>query len=292
MRARLRSARRRSLLGLLFIVPTAPAAAWSASGHVTICEIAWQRLTPAAKRMVLRIRAEARIEGTFAGSCAWPDEARSSTHRSTYEYHYVNAPSDAPGLDLARDCPAYDCVLVAIRRYASYVAAEAASERERTRRSEALAFLGHFVGDLHQPLHVYAPDRGGNDLDVTWFGERTNLHRVWDHHALERAGIGGMGDGRRLAREIEPSAVAAWGPIDVLGWADESLRLARERAYSDVPGHRRLDEDYFRSVEPAIRLRLQQAGARLASLLDALATGSLDPSALLTRRTTPEPADR
>lgn len=287
----LRSARRSLPLGLLLVALPAAAAAWSGDGHVTICEIAWQRLTPAAKRLVLSIRTEAGIEGTFAGSCAWPDEARSSTHRSTYEYHFVNAQAAASGVALDRDCPAYDCVLVAIRRYASYVAGAPTNERERTRRAEALAFLGHFVGDLHQPLHVYATDRGGNELVVTWFGERTNLHRVWDHHALERAGIGGMSDGRRLAGEIEPTAAASWERIDVLGWADESLRLAGERAY-DLPPHRRLDEPYFRSILPSIRLRLKQAGTRLASLLDALATGSLDPTQLLADRAAPNPLQR
>lgn len=246
---------------------------------MVVCEIAWQRLTPAAKALILRIRGEAGMTGTFAGSCAWPDEARRSTHRSTYEYHYINPEPGADSVDLYRDCPAYDCILVALRRYALYVASEPTGDRERIRRGEALAFLGHFVGDLHQPLHVFARDRGGNDFAVTWFGESTNLHRVWDHLILERAGIAGMPAGQRLARAIDPDLAASWMPIDILGWADESLRLARERAY-DVPADGRLAESDYQKILPTVTLRLQQAGVRLAALLDALASGKADAKAL------------
>jgi hypothetical protein len=275
-----RPATRGSLLWLLLLalVPSA-SAGWSGAGHLAICEITWQRLSPAAKDLVRQIRAEGGAEGTFAGSCVWPDEARGSTHRSTYEYHFVNASPDAATVELERDCPAYDCVLVAIRRYAAYVAGEPRGERERTRRTEALAFLGHFVGDLHQPLHVYARDRGGNDLEVTWFGESTNLHRIWDHHAVERAGIDGMRDGRRLARGIDPQVAASWSTLDVVSWANESLRLAREHAYR-LPHDRRLGDAYFEGTLPVLTRRLQQAGVRLAALLDALATGAVDPARL------------
>ena len=54
-------------------------------------------------------------------------------------------------------------------------------------RTEALKFLIHFVGDIHQPLHVsHARDRGGNDIKVEFFHDRTNLHRMWDSGLIRR----------------------------------------------------------------------------------------------------------
>ncbi|KAJ2912954.1 hypothetical protein MD484_g7457, partial [Candolleomyces efflorescens] len=54
------------------------------------------------------------------------------------------------------------------------------------REEEAFRFLVHFVGDLHQPLHLTGRDRGGNLAKVCFDNRETNLHSVWDTPLLTR----------------------------------------------------------------------------------------------------------
>jgi hypothetical protein len=113
--------------------------------------------------------------------------------------------SEFTTLDLARDCASLDCVVVAIQRYARYIALpRSTNRRERERRILALRFLGHFVGDLHQPLHVgFAQDQGGNLIDVRTSsgGDTRRLHSVWDEEVLQRGRIDRPGFGWRRAEQ-------------------------------------------------------------------------------------------
>ena len=164
------------------VVPT-----WSAAGHEVICEIAWMRLGDDARAMVRDVAGlESRAD--FAESCVWADRVRRTTHRHTASYHYVNIPPDRSGFDMERDCshPERRCVTWAVRRYAEVLHDRTAS---RETRGEALKFLAHFVGDIHQPLHAgYADDLGGNRVAVNFFGDARNLHSVWDGAIVARGG--------------------------------------------------------------------------------------------------------
>lgn len=260
------------------LVSPARLAAWGAEGHEIICEIAWQRLTPESKKLLRNLRSGDREPGrTFADSCTWADRVRTTTHRATYPFHFVNIARGAGGIDLERDCPAFDCVSIAIRRYAVYLARE---DLPRDERAEALKFLSHFVGDLHQPLHAgYGEDRGGNEISVEWYGQRAaegedfNLHRIWDTEILHRARASRPLSAAEIAAEISDEKAASWGDFDVEGWADESYRLAVEVAY-DLPVDGKLGEDYYDRALPVVRERLARAGVRLAHLLNALADGT------------------
>ena len=181
----------------LFLVAPGWTLAWSPSGHKIVCEIAWQKLTAAGKKLVKGVRSHA-PDGiaTFAESCVWPDKAKRATHKGTYEYHFVNAPRGESKVVVARDCAAYDCVLVAIHRYGAYLQDEPSGKREKRRRANALRFLGHFVGDIHQPLHVgYGEDYGGNLITVRWFGKDES---------------GGCGFGTRFLRTGPTGATVRW----------------------------------------------------------------------------------
>lgn len=275
--------RRTFLLLFAFLVPAAfpdRLAAWGAEGHEVICEIAWQRLEPESKKLVRSLRAADREPGkNFSESCLWADRVRNDTHRATYQYHFVNIARGADGVDLERDCPAYDCVLVAIRRYTVYLARE---DMARDERAEALKFLAHFVGDLHQPLHAgYGEDRGGNEIRVRWFGKRSSdgddldLHRVWDREILDRAKISYPRSAAELAAEISEEKAASWKNFDVDGWAEESYRLAVDVAY-DLPADKELGQPYFDRARPVVEEQLVKAGVRLAHLLNSVAAGSFE----------------
>jgi hypothetical protein len=135
------------------LLPTS-AFAWGNEGHRIVCEIALQRLSPAARTFVDNVRAlhteikdgfddcqanscspkhpsDAR-DMSFLEGCIWADESRRDTCKDTYEYHFINMPKAAAGFDLLRDCGMFDCVLVGIQRFSQYLALQpSSSSREK-----------------------------------------------------------------------------------------------------------------------------------------------------------------
>jgi S1/P1 Nuclease len=224
---------------------------------------------------------------TFQAGCIWADESRRDTFKGTYEYHYINVPQGSTTLDLTRDCAALDCAVVGIQRFARYVALtpSPSSSREKERRVLGLRFLGHFVGDLHQPLHVgFAGNLGGNLIDVQWDTGPTNvprkLHMVWDSSILQRAGVTSQADGTALNAEITPAELTAWQNFDIASWAEESFALALSHAYRQPNGDAVADgsvlgDDYFNAARPVVIERLKRAGVRLAHLINAAAASTL-----------------
>lgn len=256
--------------------------AWSMQGHDIVCEIAFQRLSQEARDMVFAIRAhDPQPSETFFRSCSWPDSSRYEDHKATYEYHFMNVVvPDADEMVMQRDCANYDCVQLAIVRYANYTSMDPkGSESMQIRRANALKFVGHFVGDLHQPVHVgYAHDRGGNDVFVDFFDETDQrLHAVWDFLIPERMGYydDPVATARRLADEITEQEAAAWENFDVVAWSRESYEVVKDLVY-DIPADGRLGDDYFDRAAPIVERRFKQAGVRLAFLLNHAAAGTLD----------------
>jgi hypothetical protein len=268
---------------LLALVNPLPTAVWGEDGHRLICEVAYRRLTPAAQLMVQRIRAEDPSPGdNFSSGCLWADEVRSTTHAYTYYYHFINIPPGVAGAKFQRDCAdtARYCAPWAIRRYARVLLDGSASALDK---AEALKFLAHFVGDLHQPLHAGRPaDLGGNLIRVDFFGERRpngdslNLHSVWDGSILRRAGIGFPGSADALDTEITVGQAEAWRTPNVARWTNESYRHA-ESAYR-LPAGKRIRAAYFNRARDVSRLQLKRAAVRLAFLLNEIAAGTLDPA--------------
>jgi hypothetical protein len=262
--------------------PASGSVVWAGGGHDIVCEIAFQRLTDEARDMVFAVRRhDQEPSETFYRSCSWADSSRHSDHKATYEYHFMNVVvPDAPEMVMQRDCANYDCVQLAIVRYARYTSMDpGSSESMQIRRANALKFLGHFVGDLHQPVHVgYAHDRGGNDLLVDFFDQRDQrLHAVWDFHIPDRMGLfdDPVASARRLEAEVTAAQAAAWENFDVVGWSRESYEIVRGLVY-DIPANRVLADDYYDRAAPIVEMRFKQAGVRLAFLLNHAAAGTVD----------------
>jgi hypothetical protein len=249
---------RRVLAGLACAgVVTATGSAWGTTGHQIIAELAQRRLSAAARAQVTTLLHGA----TLASVASWADDVRSS-RPETARWHFVDIPREASRYDAARDCAPEaqgDCVIAAIERFRQVLADRRRPESER---AEALKFLVHFVGDLHQPLHsIDDHDRGGNGVPVTLFGQPTNLHAVWDSGLIAHTGLGVA----EYVARLEASDVDASGtPIS---WAEEAHRAAVDHAYV-IPADRRLDEPYYDANRPVVDLQLARGGARLARLLN------------------------
>jgi hypothetical protein len=255
---------RLALLLSLLLAPV-PAFAWGAEGHEIIAAIALRELSPA-----VRARAAALLGGDamLIHDANWADEIRDQ-RPETGRWHYVDIPLDASGYDARRDCPGNDCVVAQIGNDRRVLADPRAA---RQIRAEALRFLVHFVGDIHQPLHaVDNDDKGGNAVRVYLPGERTNLHRIWDADVVQALGddAGAVADG--IDRAVTPAQRKSWQAGTPADWANESWRIARDEIYPMVRGRRtlRLAANYPRAESAVVRGQLARAGVRLAWLLNA-----------------------
>lgn len=249
-----------------------PAAAWGPNGHRVIGEIAWRELPPGAKRAVRTLLPRGRYD-TLAEASAWADTF--ARDHDGYAWlaplHYMDVPPDARRVEAGRGCR---CVTGAILEFADVLGDPA---RPREERIDALRLVAHFVGDVHQPLHVSHPDgSGGATVRVLMGGERTQLHAAWDsgflRQHLRRAGLRWRPYAIDLQEGIPASARRDWAAArDPRTWAGESLALARQHAFGVRSGSA-LGPDAVSSALGVIELRLQQAGVRLAALLDARLT--------------------
>jgi hypothetical protein len=164
-------------LAIVLIVATlvpAQAFAWGSEGHRIIAEIAEQHLQPETARQIRDLLA-IENETSLAHVANWADQIRPQ-RPETASWHFVDIPITAPGYDRSRDCAGDNCVVAKIDQFTDELRNPALAPRQRL---EALKFVVHFVGDLHQPLHASDNnDRGGNEVHVTFQGHRTNLRLI------------------------------------------------------------------------------------------------------------------
>ena len=270
----------RSLATILVVSALSPSSlwGWGANGHRVVGEIAERHLTPTAQGEV-----QALLGGeSLAQVSTWADRIRSRDEwRHADPWHYINAADDESFLEVERN-PHGD-VLSAIEQQ-SAVLADPTADRES--RANAVRFLTHFVGDLHQPLHAgRASDRGGNDTDVEWFREVENLHWVWDSGLIDHQKLS-FTEWVRFLGEPSPREIVDWQSSSVLDWAVESKAL-RGQVYdfgdrTNDEGLPRLSWRYVDRNLDTVELRLLQGGICLAGLLNHL----LDPALA-----SPSPAD-
>ncbi len=254
----------RILIASVFLSCWSPSvAAWGPNGHRIVGQIAENHLTEAARKGIAELVGRA----SLAQISTWADEIKSDpSWRHASPWHYINVPpGQAP--ESARRSSRGD-VVDAIQRFEGVLRDREAGKKERV---DALRFLVHLVGDVHQPLHAgYASDRGGNDIRVRWFGESTNLHTVWDENLVEHRRLS-FTEWVRFFGHAEPGEIAAWRRSTVWDWVRESRSMLP--AVYDYGGSRSdktpyLGYAYIFTHADGVKLRLLQAGIRLSGLLN------------------------
>jgi hypothetical protein len=140
----------------------------------------------------------------------------------------------------------------------------------------ALKFLLHIVGDLQQPLHSgFAEDRGGNQIELTWFGEAANLHTLWDTLLLEQQKRSAEQIRRRLSERIgrtPASDIRTMESADPLVWMKESQRLL-ERIYAKHSDNNEFGDAYAAEFVPTAEAQLVKGGLRTAYFLNSIFGG-------------------
>lgn len=249
------------LIAAIVSLPTS-ARGWGCEGHQVVALLAERHLSAHAHAMVEKTLAEGPIDPKLSRYCkkggidavadgaTWPDDIRTQ-RPETSAWHYVDIPLGTKRREVEKYCdPNAGCVTSAIR---NQLAILRSSSSDAAKRADALRFVIHFVGDLHQPLHAATNnDEGGNCVPVAFFGElpqlgnpqtesyAPNLHGIWDTNILAKATTGKTVD--QVAAQLDQAfykKIARWqkGAADLDAWAWESYLLAVKDAYGKLPVH-------------------------------------------------------
>jgi len=290
---------------MVVLLAAPPAYPWGRAGHHIVAIIAEQRLSPAARDKIRKLLMDGKYSIVDIASCA--DQLRDNPRRTpTPEdlmcrslagtvdpkndtWHYIDIPVPVKSKTLDPYCPDNNCVTARIKSFSEILR----TSTDDAQRRQALLFLVHFMGDIHQPLHATerACDRGGNSEKVNFFldGQKEAnqaLHHVWDVSELdllmkhenitdERVYAG------MLMAPVKPSEANKWtrATADQIAW--ESYNIAVKKVYRGIPFQNfcekpapqpivtDLTTTYENDGTKIVREQLTKAGVRLAAILEA-----------------------
>jgi len=273
----------KAILLLISIVPSI-ALAWGAEGHRTVCQIAYDEINDKTRHEVDRlIDLDPQYE-TFADACLFAD----GPPRIRAIEHYINVPRNFRAI-ATNECPLADsCLFSAIRTDTNILGNTNSADAYKLL---SLKLLGHWVGDMHQPLHVsFQDDRGGNFIHKKDDLDGGNIHSIWDSTIIEqRVGKNYVQIAAKLGGQITNRQRERWRFDAPVTWANESyqITIAPTTEYCTQQqgacwysadnlmidnGERKRElvasERYLTAHKETVELRLKQAGVRLAALLD------------------------
>ena len=291
------------LLFVLLVALPGSSFAWWGAGHMVVSTIAYQRLEPGVKTQVDNLigvlQEHYPYTNHFIASATWPDDLKAEGIHYYDSWHYAHNHYNPDGVVLP-DAPQVD-VVWAINQSVSILKGSRCRNLERAR---ALAFLVHFVGDIHQPLHagsMYSNacpggDRGGNRFSIV--DSHGNLHKLWDDgcgltthlNDIDPYGVPKEAlspeEIKRLEQFADETTMAQPADgfrdlhvLDARQWATESSKLAQQYAYHGVNGEKEgrkqylypggePSKEYLTAAKGIVQQQLAKAGYRLANLLN------------------------
>lgn len=232
---------------------------WGQTGHRVTAEVAQNHLTEQAKKAVNQI-----LNGmSMAAVSTYADEIKSDRAFDKYRsWHYVNIPFDKTYSEISPKSEGD--IVQAINHCISVLKDDQASMKDK---EFYLKLLIHFIGDLHQPLHLgLEEDKGANDFQVRWFNDGTNLHSVWDSKMIDSYQMTYTELANNLP-QISKEEAAKFQKGTLLEWVEEERELTKQIYRSAKTGEKlgyRYMYDYFGTVKS----QLQKGGLRLAKILN------------------------
>ncbi|WP_397446860.1 S1/P1 nuclease [Polaribacter sp. R77954] len=232
---------------------------WGKNGHRVTGKIAEKHLTKRAKKKIDKL-----LNGqSLAFVSTFADEIKSdSAYSKYYSWHYVNMDLDET-YEEAEKNPKGDLV-TGIDTCVKVLKDQTSSVEEKAFH---LKLLVHFIGDLHQPMHVgRKEDKGGNDVQVQWFGKGTNLHSVWDSKMIDdyKMSYTDLADN---AEHLSKKQIEALQKGSVIDWVNE-VHKTTKKVYSSVKVGENLRYRYSFDYFGIVRTQLQKSGIRLAKVLN------------------------
>jgi len=255
-----------------------------------IGDIASRHLDPKTGARVLELLKDDRLaDGQLSGRrtlgevASWADEIKDfEWGKRRAPWHYDDIPL-CEAAEYSKYCRNGRCASAQLARQVEILG----NERARAgQRNEALKWVVHLMGDVHQPLHaVNRGDRGGNRVQVSFFGERDdapygslNLHAIWDVHMVRRLISDRQGERAIVSAPIGGKDRAAWEKGSISDWIDESHAIAKNVVYPALPvavacpqkitGVVAIDRAYYDQAAPVIEVQIRKAGIRLARVLN------------------------
>lgn len=249
---------------LLFIF-CLDANAWWDTGHKLVCDEAYKLLTTDAKKALDPMIQE---HGSFGTACLWADWVKNKERKDTRSWHYINLP-DSEQNTYNTSCPKNGCLISAFYEQVNILNDRSLAFRER---QEALWFIGHFVGDIHQPMHVgYAEDLGGNRhyLELK-DGTKSNMHKLWDGQIIEHMEslFGNEYLSLNVTQEIQEFLNISHSE-DIESWAQESRDIAMQQSV----GYRNnklkiVTNEYMETHFKVVQERIALGAIRLSQTLN------------------------
>jgi len=280
---------------LLFITFSNPSFALGKLGHQIVCQLAFEHLSLAKQSQIttlLKIIPEKhqRLINhyhykkqsspiTFANACAWADAIKKLDNFKAYlPWHYMNVPRDHINIT-ANDC-SKNCIPQAILQHQKTLAKT--KKKANWQQVQALLFLGHWLGDIHQPLHIsFSDDLGGNNVKFSHSTTQCqNLHSYWDKCILYKGKSSKKKWLALLTKKWNQHSQPNWQAEQVWQWADESFQLAKsanlnycrltnQGSCQKLTGKIRLPVNYLDQHQVVIEQRLLLAAHRLTKILEA-----------------------
>ena len=240
-------------------------ATWGATGHRVIAEVANKYLTNNSNERIIKI-----LNGeTLVNASTYADDIKSdSRFDSFYDWHFINMELDDDYKDVIPS--EKGDVFIAINKCIDILESDSTSDSEK---SFYLKLLVHFVGDLHQPLHIGRyEDRGANRVYVKWFGRNSNLHRVWDSDMINSHNMSYSELAINLPNPdflVFTDEAKDFERADILDWVNE-IHVYTNQIYAGVSVDDKLGYEYqyknFGTVEELLLI----GGIRLAKILNYL----------------------
>jgi hypothetical protein len=278
---------RNFLLSLFALILSATLLSWGVTGHRAVGKIASDHLSAQAKAAVHELIGDT----TLSEISTWPDEVRSQpAYRHTGPWHYINLPLGLSHADFETKVKGMtqDNVYSALEQQEQTMGSTTSTHAEKV---EALKYIVHFVGDLHQPMHVSREeDKGGNTIQLNYNGNGTNLHSLWDSKLIDRQGL----TYEQMSEKYDhatPAQIRQWQGDPVLEWIWESYQVS-SKLYAEVDAmkSRAIDDKYYQEHIGILEERIEKAGIRLAGVLNVIFQHGLAESAA--GATVNRPADK
>ena len=250
------------------------AAAWGAQGHRLVARIAETRLDPQAQAEVNRLLAT-EPGATLSSIAPWADQLRAEDPdlgKRSADWHYVNMAEDGCAYDPPKHCRNGDCVIEALKTQSAILANRNLADAQRL---QALKFVVHLLGDMHQPMHAgYGHDKGGNTYQLQFNGRGTNLHSLWDSGMFYTLRLSDDDYFKKLRPSFFQRLFSRFRmhsqkidlQHDATAWAKESCEIAI--ASGTYPDGGTIDTRHIKKYRPIAEKRVRQAGERLAQLLN------------------------
>ena len=248
-----------SLLLLVLSTVIVKADDWGSKGHRATAAIATKYLNKKTQRELEKLLGEE----TLVVISTYADEIKSyDEYRKYGSWHYVNI---APGLSYAEaEHNQYGDIVMGIEKCKDVLTSKTTSKSDKV---FYLKLLVHFIGDLHQPLHLgHADDKGGNDFQVRWFNDGTNLHSLWDTKMLESYGMSYSEIAENFG-SVSKDQYKELTKGSVLDWVTEGQTLA-EMVYDSAEIGEKLSYRYQADHIGIVQEQLQKGGVRLAAVLN------------------------